>query len=631
MRRLFTALLGAIASIVAVVGDAVAQRPLSTLSPVYRGEAALQRHEIPAAIAEFRLAAADSNAQRRAAAERMLAIVSWRFQRDFVGARQHLARALAAGSDSAATLTESARLATAENHAGEGRAHAERALAAATSDEARRLAIRELAAATIEPELAARLDRTAVPQAERPQAIDFVHAIELLRPIVRRPPVRTDDAYQLLLVALLAGDGTAALEGWRAYFALSLNGGAYDGAAGTDRALAQVLPRWTGPASLHHRDRTRIADLLASSRLYEAAALLAPARSDVRAYASYCRKLARDVDEYYRRTLMGERRNDDLLRAYYRNSRDLWSQLSWQGAAPPFYPAAMAPELSRRFGAIVHFGVTGGFFDLHFAHVLAETTIVVTQYGHGARVRSLMLDGVVSNGLQSWAWDQAGAHGGWQLGDTVLQVRPVFVDHTIALWIGTDSASHAREAARIAADSVSDWTLAAADSAGYLPGVEARLRRDSRNALIDSLRGAGIPDSMLANVFVSTAARLTRESAIFAHEGRHALDDRLAPGRDAEEREYRAKLSEIVFAKHPKLQIGSIIRPNIGDATPHGRANRRVMLGLLAWMRQHTSEIYRLDARRAFLPQLPLLSEDQLRAAFRSMDPLAREASNRTQ
>lgn len=631
MRRLFTDVLAAVVSLCAPLGAVGAQRPLSTISPVYRGEAALQRHEIPVAIAEFRLAAADSNAQRRAAAERMLAIVSWRFQRDFGAARQHLARALAAGSDSAATLTEAARLATAEGHAREGRDLAERARAAATSDDARQLAIRELAAATIEPELAALLDHASVSRNERPDSAALVRTIELLRSIVASPPVRTGDAYQLLLAALLAGDGPAALEGWRAYFALSLNGGTYEGASGTDRALAQILPHWAGPASLRQAGRARIADLLARSRLYEAAALLSPARSDLRAYAAYCRKLASDVEEYYRRTLMGERRNDELLRAYYRNSRDLWSQFSWPGAAPPFYPAAVAPELSRRFKAIVHFGVTGGFFDLHFAHVLAETTIVVTQYGHAARVRSLMLDGVVSNGLQSWAWDQAGAHGGWQLGDTVLQIRPVFVNHTIGLWIGTDSASRTREAARIAVDSASDWTLAAADSAGYLPGVEARFRRDSRNALIDSLRGAGVPENALANAFVSTAARLTRASAIFAHEGRHALDDRLTPGRSPEEREYRAKLSEIAFATHPKLQIASIIRPNIGDATPHGRANRRVMLGLLAWMRGHMAEIYRLDASRALLPQLPLLSEDQLRAAFRSMDPLAREASNRAQ
>jgi hypothetical protein len=70
--------------------------------------------------------------------------------------------------------------------------------------------------------------------------------------------------------------------------------------------------------------------------------------------------------------------------------------------------------------------------------------------------------------------------------------------------------------------------------------------------------------------------------------------------------------------------MSAIIHPNIGDATPHGRANARVMYGLLKWMRQHTREIRGLDASRPLLPQLPLLTDTQLRAAFRSMDPLAR-------
>jgi hypothetical protein len=49
-----------------------------------------------------------------------------------------------------------------------------------------------------------------------------------------------------------------------------------------------------------------------------------------------------------------------------------------------------------------------------------------------------------------------------------------------------------------------------------------------------------------------------------------------------------------------------------------------VMLGLIRWMRGNASSIPGLDVRRPILPQLPLLSDSQLRTAFRSMDPLAR-------
>ena len=41
-------------------------------------------------------------------------------------------------------------------------------------------------------------------------------------------------------------------------------------------------------------------------------------------------------------------------------------------------------------------------------------------------------------------------------------------------------------------------------------------------------------------------------------------------------------------------------------------------------MDEHAGDILGLDRERPLLPQLDLLTNDQLRAAFRSMDPLAR-------
>ena len=48
------------------------------------------------------------------------------------------------------------------------------------------------------------------------------------------------------------------------------------------------------------------------------------------------------------------------------------------------------------------------------------------------------------------------------------------------------------------------------------------------------------------------------------------------------------------------------------------------MRGLVAWMREHGSDIGGLDLARPLLPQFDLLTDEQIRAAFRSMDPLAR-------
>ncbi|MBW8839730.1 MAG: hypothetical protein JF602_07750, partial [Gemmatimonadetes bacterium] len=341
-------------------------------------------------------------------------------------------------------------------------------------------------------------------------------------------------------------------------------------------------------------------------------------------YAKYCRRIAREANDYYRRTLVAGERPDVLTRLAIRAEHDLWPRLTWNGTPPRFYPAAADVELGRRFGALVQLGITGGYYDMHLGHVVGDARRTVTQYGKTTRVTFVVLDGMITNGLQSWAWDDAGGHGGWQRRDTIVQVRPIFVEHALSLWVSADPARRAGEIRNIETDSIADWAIARADSIAYLPGVASRLHRDGRDALLDSLRHAGTPDSVLGREFVRVATRLLRESSIIAHEGRHAIDDALDPRLTPEDREFRAKLSEIAFAARPKMVMSAIVHPNISDATPHGRANARVMLGLIRWMRAHGSEIAGFDGRLPVLPQLPLLTDAQLRRAFQSMDPLAR-------
>jgi hypothetical protein len=105
--------------------------------------------------------------------------------------------------------------------------------------------------------------------------------------------------------------------------------------------------------------------------------------------------------------------------------------------------------------------------------------------------------------------------------------------------------------------------------------------------------------------------------------GRHAIDGAW-PELSTEDREFRAKLSEVTFAPHPRLALDGILDANMGDPTPHGQADRRAMEGVLAWMTSHAGEIAGLDRAAPLLPQLPLLTDAQLRAAFGSLDPFAR-------
>lgn len=627
---------GFVFSLVAVVAPAVdAQRvPSLGLSNYSRGVELLQRHQLAAAEKAFLSAIGSDVPGERVAASRMLALAAWRYRANDRTALEYLQLALGLQLDTARTLVDWSRFELSRGQPRVARTLAERAIAASDDDgvEQQRIALRARLAAIVEPFLSVRVDGARQLRGQLADSATVRQAMEQFAPAVAATRGRSEDAYTLLLGGIVARDGPTVLDAWRSYYLIGLD--TVDGPLSrTRRELGELLPRWHGHLSADDRDR--LVDALADSRLFAAAALVAeddgvsaaplsPRSREVAAYARYARRLSLAVEDYYRRTLLGRSRPEELLRAYVRLSRDLWPRLAWTGDTATFYPAAIPGELEKRFGTLVHFGITAGYYDLHFGHRLSEQTIAITQYGKRATLRYLLLDGMVSNGFQSWAWDGYSAHGGWQLNDVIVQVRTTFTDNPVGAWlVESDSGLKRREAINIAQDSVTDLVRAQRDSAGYLPGVAGRILRDGRRALVDSLKKAGLKDDVLHDAFVAEWTRISREGAVFAHEARHAIDRALVPSASVDDLEFRAKLSEVALSSHPKLALGPILHPDIGDITPHGQANARVMRGLIAFMRANSGEIVGLDTTKAILPQLPLLDDEQLSRAFREMDPMA--------
>lgn len=609
-----------------------AQAPIAP-SPLARGYEALERLRLGAADSLFHVAAADSSPDIRRGGLEGAALVAWRYRDDDASAERLLQRALAEGDDSGATLAALARVRNAErNWASATRLALDAAgrLAATGRRDGARRALRLAVTAGVEPMLVERIDGGVVDPGRRPSRDTLALAVSRLAAVVHAAPGRADDSYALLLGALAVDDGPTALDAWVAYFDIGLTTRPASLVA-AQRTLADVLPTWNG-ARASEAARRRLVDALADSRLYIAAALVARApgaprprgrASDIVVYAAFCRALTVAANDYYRRTLLGRATPPELTRLYTRLTSALWPKLSWPGAPPRYFPAGADQELARRFAAFPHFGRSAGYFDLHYGHRLAEQRRTVVQYGHRATVHHVVIDGMASDGFQSWVWDSRGLHAGWQSGDAIVQVRPALAENPIALWeIVADSAAIVSTSAQLAIDSVADLARVTGRQIAYVPGTAFRLMRDGARALLDSLRGAGLTGDTLRGAFVQLADDAIREASIFAHEGRHAIDRALGIT-DAAELEYRAKLSEIAFAPRPKLVLGGIVHASIGDPTPHGRANVRVLRGVVAWMVSHRQAIAGLDTSRALLPQLPLLSDAQLRTAFRSLDPLA--------
>ncbi|HEX5724242.1 MAG TPA: hypothetical protein VFX98_02180, partial [Longimicrobiaceae bacterium] len=396
------------------------------------------------------------------------------------------------------------------------------------------------------------------------------------------------------------------------------------------------LPAWRGRDEPADR-RAALVRALADSRFFDAAAALAlepgpdgatPAAGDPRAaeivaYAGFLAELERATDEYYRRTALKQGNHRAWRREVTELGRALWPRLAWEGTVPDYFDVRLIEEVDRRFGAVINLGETAGYEDLHMGHRVVDERRTVSQYGREAPVRFVSLDGIVSNGFQSWAWDGNAAHGGWQGRQGIVQVRPGYVGEPRRVWFDlTDPEARRRGDVRIAADSAADAERARTTPVAFFPSVTGRMRRDARQALLDSLRTAGLDGAALEAAFQHALGEAVQESSIFAHEGRHAIDATL--GRfSAEELEFRAKLSEVAFAPRPRLALDGIMSAILGDRTPHGRANERIMRGVVEWMKAHAGEIAGLDASAPLLPQLPRLSDEQLRRAFASLDPLA--------
>lgn len=154
------------------------------------------------------------------------------------------------------------------------------------------------------------------------------------------------------------------------------------------------------------------------------------------------------------------------------------------------------------------------------------------------------------------------------------------------------------------------------------------MRRQAGQSLLAELRSRGLKGPDLKLAFITELSRRIQASSILAHEGRHALDLRDPMRnffRSRAEKEFRAKLSEVALAPDPRIALtGGILSANIGDDSSHGQANLRIMKGLVRWMTENQGDIQGFDQSRPVLPQVDLLTDDQLREAFRSMDPWAK-------
>lgn len=574
-------------------------------------------------------ASAAASPKARAASLRQLATMAWRLAGDDASAERYFADALAVGADVSRTHAERSRFYAERKRFNEAYAAGEAAVGSAATKGERLGATLALARSVL-----SKLDGVPVSKQSEADMAQLGHARALILQLGEAPPLILALSEALLEVALRLDDGQTVLMAWRSYAREGAEVGVWKPAA---LRLAAVLPGWRG-RSPSRAERAEIFEALATSQFFDLAALVAnddrvpgreaflasPHVGEVVAYAKLIEDTRTLTDAYYRDVANGKRDAAQWRGSLIALAQSFWGHLHFNGQPPAFSPEALAPEFERRFGAYIGIGQTGSYVDLHYAHIFIDDARTIDQYGHRAQIRRIALDRLVSNGYESWLWDGRQAHGGWASTDRVYQVRPGYADGALAQWeMLTDPKLRAEEEQRIMRLTAGDDEIARKDPTGYLPGLAARLDWEGLNAILSHLRERGEAD--LKQRFIVDFTRIGLDANFFAHEGRHVLDKQaFGPSLQSEELEFRAKLSEIAFSEQPRWSYGPIMNANIGDkSSPHGRANRRIMQGLVAWMEKHRASIAGLDAARPMLPQFDKLTDEQMREAMRAMDPWA--------
>lgn len=285
--------------------------------------------------------------------------------------------------------------------------------------------------------------------------------------------------------------------------------------------------------------------------------------------------------------------------------------------------------LRRTYGLYGQSGQTGGYASAHFGHIVQDERRTVAQYGHQADVGFVALDNMIVNGFETWLWDGRAATGGWtEPGPVIVQVRPEYTSAPLdawTLWSGGPARQRVldRQGERAAADaaSLADGGIA------FLPGLADRLRLQLAGQIGARARQLAARGGDLRRSFLDEYWRATFQQSILVHEGRHAIDRSLVTGLarlDDSNLEYRAKLSELALADYPRLAWLNINEPTIGGGTGHSIANARILRAFGAWIEANSTRVRGFDAAVPAVGQIDRLSDSQMRAVARSLDPILR-------
>ena len=432
-------------------------------------------------------------------------------------------------------------------------------------------------------------------------------------------------------LALLSKDGRKAMNAWNLYFNVSAEQKASGLLAKPQKELSQILLDWNN-TYLSKENREKLILNLGASRFFEFAYVMNMylpnkpkiennAISDIINYYKFCEQIENRTYKYYKDIALKNENNIKKVKKDIKTiQKQLWSVLNWEDKSPKYSTKRFYEELYKRFGIKVYEGKFYSYYFFIGGHTIIDKNITVEQFNYTAEIQFVVLDLRFSNNY--WGWF-TGYYGFAGYADDVIiaRYREPASSNPIHYWNklnNEDLLSKWKD--EIVEMSAQDDSQSIDNPNTSFNGIYERILLNVYSQILDSLKTVGFQNEELRKQFISILNNINYDHNI-NHEGRHAIDFntlskvKLLFMKDAE-LEFRATLSQIYFSKYPLLDIGFEI-----NNTPHGIANKKLLVLIVNWMEQNKEQIKGFDKTRSTLPQLDLLTNKQLKIILESIEP----------
>lgn len=468
-------------------------------------------------------------------------------------------------------------------------------------------------------------------------------ASAVLNKIMEMQPGNSDASELLIGIGILLKDGREVLTGWKSYYLVDNEQNINEVLRRGYAIIKPVLLQWQGQ-ELTGDQTARLASGLAATKFFDYAGYFLTALKkqhpeiivnsktlqDFDNYAEYIENVKKVNAKIYPEVACGKKAYENEYDSLMDNAgKILWRRLSFADKNVKFDPDTFYNAMNRCYGMEGYSGNTVGYYGMLMGHIIHKELKEINQYGYSTKFTYISVDRLMSRDFTSWYGTTN--VGGWGDSTTIIQVRKAYMTEPYMLlaWV-TDSTAHRKILTDIAAKKQADYARCKGDPYAEPKFLALQLKYNTAEKIYKRLTASGLRGMERNIAFIDEVLRLTIASTVFAHEGRHAIDQLYFPQEfkkmSDDERELRAKYSEVIYSLDPKMAFtGSILGSDLDENTNHGKANKRFRKIIVDWMTEHKTEIKGLDPNTPLLMQFDLLTDTQLIAICKSADPLVKE------